>query len=282
MAWLAVPGYAEHAHSEPLEMLVEGGALLAGLLAVATALLLQPLWRQREVHGGLLAGWAVAAVMACLESHYGQPGPLFCLAVLAGATLAAGTTAPASPEPAVRALGLGVTLAVLLSIVWEFRWTVDGRTGHAAPPLVEVLGRRRLETERTAKEWPAVERRAARMQEELGPLTDLWFVQAEAAARQGRTRDALALTLRQARTGPLLPGHLELCDRLRTWARKHQDQEAMAALDRARAHARDLILRGQALGWRGKDQAMVTWLEAWAARQDADHSSPSASSPSSP
>ena len=283
MAWLAVPGYAEHAHSEPLEMLVEGGVLLVGLLGVALARCILPLWQTRDQHGPLLVGWAVAIAMGCLESHYGQPGALLGLAVLMGATLAALPVASGAALPrslSIVAAGI-VAIALSWSLVQELRWSPDSDQGHASPPVAEVLLRRRMDADIAAKDWPAVARGAARLQANLGPLTDLWLLQAQAAAHQRLNELAVSLTLRQAAVNPLLPGHIDLVDRLLPLARRKGWTEAVVGLEASRLHARRLILRGQALGWRGKDPKLVTWLEEWAARVP-DQSSPSDVKPSSP
>lgn len=281
MAWLAVPGYTEHAHSEPLEILVEGGLALALVLAIALACLAVPLWRSRDQHRALLAAWAVAVVMGCLESHYGQPGPLLGLALLTGATLA--TRAESStPNVFPRILGAVAALALSWSLIQELRWTIDGSAGHAAPPVAEVLSRRGIEADRAAGDWVAVDRRCARLIHDLGPLTDLWYQRAEAAARQKRNEEALAHTLRQAAVNPLIPGHLDLTDRLLPLARRRGWTDAVQRLEATQDHARRLIRRGQALGWRGKDPVLVAWLEGWALRHEGRQSSPRAASPSSP
>jgi hypothetical protein len=90
LAWLWVPSYAEHAHHELLNALIDGGLIGSGLLLTGLVLTLIPVWHRRgeSVGAALLLAWAAVLAHASVESHLSQPGPLLLLALLAGATWA--------------------------------------------------------------------------------------------------------------------------------------------------------------------------------------------------
>ncbi len=248
-AWLAVPSYAEHAHNEVLEMLLDGGAVLLAFMACALWTTLWPLWRRRSesLPFALLVAWAGVIAHALIESHLSQPGPLFLLALLAGVSWACAREGLPVPEPTrrVRALRKAGCLAaaaavVALCAVDLLRWS-----GSAAEVQLRAYAEfDRLEHERN---WVACRDAVRALRARVGPLVDLGYREAHAEAHLGRDGLARAetLALDQAERLPLLAGNLDLLERLRRHhLLKEEFDQARAlakALDQARERCRELL-----------------------------------------
>ena len=90
--WLVVPCYGEHAHHEPLEVIMDGGLPLFALLMTCVGFTIAPLWRRRHqgVPAALLITWAGVFGNSLVDCHLSQPGPVMFLGLLAGVSWAAG------------------------------------------------------------------------------------------------------------------------------------------------------------------------------------------------
>lgn len=231
-AFLTVPSYAEHAHNEALQVLLDGGLPLAGLLVAALWFTIAPLWRRRgePAAAALLAGWACALALALVESHLSQPGPLLCLALLAGLSWAL-----IPPQAELRASSqrwLGPLAAAALTLLLLRELAGDG----GGPTSIEVRADRRL-PEDAAGRLQAIDALAAR----LGELPGLGLQRAKALGRLGRHDEAQQALADQLDLLPCLPGALELAARLRRAGRAGPD--LLAAEARARQRATGLLAR---------------------------------------
>jgi O-antigen ligase len=188
-AFRAVPSYAEHAHHEVLQALLDGGLVNLGLLTAALVATLKPLWQQRHDH--LLAAWAVVIVLALIESHLSQPIALLGLALLAGTSWRhAPSVAVPSPIPFAAAAGL----ALLLSL----RDAVDGGN----PPMLEARAHARLDRLRDpAARLAELDRLRAR----VGPLDWIDLARARELKRLGRLPEAAAALADHRRRCPAAP-----------------------------------------------------------------------------
>ncbi len=225
--YLAIPSYAEHAHHELLEALLDGGLinllLLAGLLATTLA----PLWRRREEVPAfaLRLAWSMLLVHALLDVQLSQPGPLLLLALLAGVSWALPSEGQETSSAA-RALPLTRAARVLLqsaglALSAYVALEVAGSAG-TVPELQKRLDDACKDSDRAGSA-----RLVGAFISLVGPLDDLYYqrahltfappppgttrsVDAEDAILGQATSDALA----QARLLPVLPQNLELMARL--------------------------------------------------------------------
>ncbi|GDY11220.1 hypothetical protein LBMAG53_00970 [Planctomycetota bacterium] len=248
-AWLSVPSFPEHAHHEVLDVLVDGGLVLIGLLAVALVATLVPLWKRRRdpVCAGLLGAWAVAGGLSLIESHLSQPGPLFCLALLAGASWAAATRGDvAAPGPAIAAeapspstagparwLGLlalagGVWLAVVFA--QDFR-------GGGPPQVRWVVAMGQVRRADQSNDPAAALATLDRLRADLGPLDTLDGMRAMYLGQLNRFDEAVAALILQVNRNPVDAGSLALLRRIRERASGVQAQALDAVLNKARAAA---------------------------------------------
>ncbi len=231
-AFLTVPSYAEHAHSEALQSLLDGGLPLAALLAAGLWLTIAPLWRRRHdaAAAALLAGWACALALALVESHLSQPGPLLCLAVLAACSWAV-----VPPHETLRSGGLrwlGPLAAVALALLLIRELAGDG----GGPSSIEARAERRMPDD-AAGRLLAIDTLAAR----LGELPGLGLQRAKTLGRLTRHEEAQQALTAQLDLLPCLPGALELAARLRRAGRAGPD--LLAAEARARQRAAELLAR---------------------------------------
>lgn len=225
-AWLTVPSYAAHAHNEYLQVLLDGGVILAALLAWAGWATIRPLWRQRTdpACAALLVGWCTAGALALVESHLSQPGGLLCLALLAGVSWAAAEQVPA-PAPILRLLPPAAgALALALLIGREL--AADG----GGPVSVEARTYRHLGTA-PADDLAALDRLQARM----GPLDGLDLRRAKLLGRLGRGAEAEAALAAHLRRLPCDADGLRLAERLRAAGRAGAALVAADGLARSRA-----------------------------------------------
>ncbi len=225
-AWLYVPSYPEHAHNEYLQALLDGGVINAGLLLVAVALVLLPLWRRRREPGcaALLLAWAGVLTQALIESHLSQPGPLLLLALLAGVTWAVtGQVERIEARMPVPARAIAAVLISALLFAQISREFTDG----GSPTMIEIRAQRRMQKAPTDHLAIAAEADAVRAR--LGDL-DVW-VTTEAVAR-AKAKDfahAENLVRGQLLRLPVDPGALDLGLRLRDRHRaKGESAEAFA------------------------------------------------------
>lgn len=229
--WLTVPSYAAHAHCEPLQILSDGGLVLAALLGWALLATLRPLWHRRDepAVAALLAGWCTAGVLSMIESHLSQPGGLLCLAVLAGLSWAvAGSQRPMVVTPWIRALPAVCALALTTMIVREL--AADG----GGPVGIEARSTARL-TGRPAEDLAELDRLRAR----LGPLDNLDERRARCLGRLGRLAESDAALAAHLRRNPGEAGGLILARR--RIAGGSADPSLVAAAAAARARAADLL-----------------------------------------
>ena len=175
LTWLFVPSYAEHAHNEFLQAVLDGGLINAALLLMAVLCLLAPLWRRRfePFAAALLLAWAGVLTQALIESHLSQPGPLLLLALLAGVTWSfTGAAAPVVPIATADArmpwrslLAIPVAALMFAQISREF---YDG----GSPTMIEFRARQRIAMAPTDHLQAAAEAEAVRAR--LGDL-DVWL-----------------------------------------------------------------------------------------------------------
>lgn len=228
-AWLAVPSWPEHAHHEALQVLLDGGLVLAGLLAWALWATIAPLWRERHdpAAAALLIAWIVAGALACIESHLGKPGGMLCLALLAGATWA---RQPGQPLPGAARI-LPPAIAVLLAFAM---WRELARDG-GGPVSIDDR------TRRTAAEQPMDERLATydRLRARLGPLDDLDLLRARALGGLRRHDEAAAALAAHLDRLPVDAQGLALARRMRLAMRA--TPTLLAAEARARQRAQVLL-----------------------------------------
>lgn len=243
LAWLAVPSYAEHAHNEVLEILMDGGAVSLAFIACALWTTLWPLWRRRSesLPFALLVSWSGVITHALIECHLSQPGPLFLLALLAGVSWACAREGIPVPEPSVRVriwrrvgcLSAAAAIVTLCAIDL-LRWSGSPAElqERADPEFV------RLER---AKDWVAYRDAARALRGRVGPLVDLAFREAYAEAHLGRDGLARAesLALEQAERLPLLASNLDLLERLRRHHEMKEEFDQARTLRKAIEHARE-------------------------------------------
>ena len=250
VAWLWVPSYAEHAHNEYLNALVEGGVIGAALLFAGLLLTLAPLWRRRAEPAAmaLLIAWAGVLTQAQIESHLGQPGPVLLLALLAGATWAIAqpeaAQAPASlpatlaaaepPRPGQLSQTVVAVLVAALCFAMLAREFTDG----GSPTMIEFRAQRKMAADRADAAAVAEEVRAR-----LGSL-DTWLtIEAEARHEHGDDQGAATLIIEQLARLPVDVSAVVLGVTLRNARRAKQQPvpELQAALEMARQRGERLL-----------------------------------------
>jgi hypothetical protein len=220
--WLTVPSYAAHAHAEPLQVLLDGGLILAGLLTWAVVLTLRPLWRRRDepAIAALLVAWCVFGALALVESHLSQPGGLLCLAILAGLTWSSAANTMTLPAARLRvAVPALAAIALCLLIVRELAGDGGG------PVSIETRAMARLDGDPT---HDLVE--LDRLRERLGPLDNLDLLRARLLGRLGRNDEAEHALVEQL-------GRVPNAEAVHLAARLHQAGQAGPSLLAAEARA---------------------------------------------
>jgi len=227
-AWLSVPSYAEHAHSEPLQILLDGGLVLAGLLAWALWATIAPLWRRRgeAQAAALLAAWAAWAALALVESHLATPGGLLGTALLAAVSWRSGDTR-ILPSP--RLSWLAVLPALMLAALIGRELAGDG--GNATS--IETRAAHRLEN--ATGETRLAE--FTRLRERLGPLDQVDLQRARALGMSGQRQEAAACLAGHLDRLPVDAEALRLAARMRLAGAGSPDLAAAEARARQRATA---------------------------------------------
>lgn len=229
--WLTVPSWPTHPHNELLNILLEGGLVLAGLLAVALWRTIAPLWRRRDdpFCAALLVGWITAGCGALIEGHLHEPGGLLLLAILAGLSWAQAPAPTAQPAAAPAWLLPLPALALALCIVHEL-------AGDGGPP-VSIHRRACLRLERIpASDQAAVLAELTTLRQRLGPLDGLDYDLAMAYGRLGRVAESIDPLLGQLRRLPVSAPALAQAARFR--AARAAPPELLAAEAKAREAAR--------------------------------------------
>lgn len=243
MAWLSVPSYAEHAHNEYLNVLLEGGVLGALLLLAGVLATLIPLWQRRTepLCAAFLVAWSGVLAHALIESHLSQPGPLLLLAMLAGGTWAVTQEATVPGEKRwLQATFSG--LVVLLLAVQIGRDFTSGGT----PPMLERRAYVALEAlpNKVPDDWLARAAVAQTIRQRLGNLDKWLTIEATARAHVRDYSTAEALVLVQVARLPVDAEALDLLLRLRDRYRK---REQLAEADRLAAVLKDATIRARLL-----------------------------------
>jgi len=209
LAWLHVPSYAEHAHQEYLQAVLDGGLINAGLLLVAVLLVLAPLWRRRAepACAALLIAWAGVLTQAMIESHLSQPGPLLLLALLAGVTWAhTGTPVKVGKIPWREMSAIPIAALMFAQISREF---YDG----GSPSMIEFRANRRIVAAGTDHLLAAAEAEGVR--DRLGDLDNWLTREAISRAKAKDFTKAENLVRGQLLRLPLDPDAWDLALRLR-------------------------------------------------------------------
>ena len=209
LAWLHVPSYAEHAHQEYLQAVLDGGLINAALLLVAVLMMVSPLWRRRAepACAALLIAWAGVLTQAMIESHLSQPGPMLLLALLAGVTWSHTATAVKVGGIPWRMLcAIPIAALMLAQISREF---YDG----GSPTMIEYRANLRIEAAANDHLLAAAEADGVRAR--LGDL-DLWLTREAISRAKAKEFDqAETLIHDQLNRLPLDPDALDLALRLR-------------------------------------------------------------------
>ncbi len=223
--WLTVPSYAAHAHAEPLQILCDGGLVLAGLLVWALVITLRPLWRRRDepAIAALLVAWCTAGTLALIESHLSQPGGLLCLALLGGLSWAAAGENLAITVPVPLRVTLPLLGAAALAMLMGRELAADG----GGPVGIEARSQRHQGGDPAADlaDLDLLRRR-------LGPLDDLDLRRAYNLGRLGRLTEADAALIAHMDRNPAQAAGLALA------RRRIASGQAPAALVAAAAAAR--------------------------------------------
>ena len=208
-AWLHVPSYAEHAHQEYLQAVLDGGLINAVVLLVALLLVLAPLWRRRSepACAALLIAWAGLLTQAMIESHLSQPGPLLLLAMLAGVTWAhTGTAVKAGRIPWREMAAIPIAALMFAQISREFS---DG----GSPTMIEFRANQRIAAAASDHLLAATEADAVRAR--LGDLDNWLTREAISLAKAKDFKKAEDLMRAHLARLPLDPDALDLGLRLR-------------------------------------------------------------------
>lgn len=230
-AWLTVPSYPEHAHCEVLQILLDGGLILAALLAWALWLTLRPLWlrRQEAACAALLVAWCTAGTHALIESHLSQPGGLLCLAILAGLSWAAAPPLPIRRWIGLTAAGPGLVLAWLV---------VRGLIGDGVSP--SEAERRAWDRIAANGDDPAATLATLdQLRQRFGPLERLDLERARQLGRLRQSEAAAAALATHLRRLPVDAEALALAARLRAASRA--TPELVAAEFQARQRAASVL-----------------------------------------
>ncbi len=236
LAWLWVPSYAEHAHHELLNALIDGGVIGTVLLLTGLAMTLIPVWRRRAepVGAALLLAWAAVLTHASVESHLCQPGPLLLLALLAGATWAY-TQEFVVPQVPVGRLAAAIACGAFAVAMISREFTDGG-----SPTMIEARAGRQMLAQPT--EAGAI---AEQVRVRLGDLDSWLTVEAVARARVKEFAPAEQLVILQLARMPVDDRAFDLALRLRDRRRKlgQPSGELDAAL--VQAHSRALTYFAQ-------------------------------------
>jgi hypothetical protein len=241
--WLVVPCYGEHAHHEPLEVIMDGGFPLFALLMTCVGFTVAPLWRRRHqgVPAALLITWAGVFGNSLVDCHLSQPGPVMFLGLLAGVSWAAGAlpleleaeSAPTGDAaPALAAAGVASAPPVAPVAVesrvpaiiggWAFTWVAIAATvllwrqsviefhDGGAPDMIVLRAQSRLKSLFQTGNFAGYRAEKHTLRERLGPLDDLAFQEAWAAWREGKYDDADALAIEESRRLAPHEGNLNL------------------------------------------------------------------------
>jgi O-Antigen ligase len=229
LAWLWVPSYAEHAHHELLNALIDGGIIGTVLLLTGLALTLIPVWRRRNepVGAGLLLAWAAVLAQASVESHLCQPGPVLLLALLAGATWAY-TQEFVVPQVPVGRLAAAIACGAF-AVAMISREFNDG----GSPTMIEARAASQMAT-RPAESGAIAEQ----VRQRLGDL-DTWLtVEAVARAKAKEFGPAEQLVMLQLARLPVDDRAFDLALRLRDRRRKIGQPSPQLDAALVQAHSR--------------------------------------------
>ena len=225
--WLSQEAWNLHAHSEPLMVLLDGGLVLAGLLAWALVLTIQPLWRRRSepACAALLVGWATAACGMLFDAHLGEPGGLLLPVLLAGASWG---IAPARSAPQLSVPAWLPAIPALAMLVCCFS-ELFGDGGTAVSIHHRAMAR-------IAGQEPAAQlEELERMRHRIGPIDTIDYGRAVLLGRLGRHEEAAAALVQQLRRLPCDCAALALAGRMRRAGRA--TPELIAAEAEARVQA---------------------------------------------
>lgn len=201
----AVPGRVEHAHCDPLEVLVETGILGLALLAGTTALLFAGLWRRTRAQcdrtrvglaAGMTAGVAALVVHGAVDFNLQIPANALWCATLAGCAWSMGRTPPGTIAPNSTARSPAIRLATAAVLV-----VAAGEAGRiAVAATIDAQAR----SATNPAERHALHRRAAVIHPRAGES----FVAAARALREHRPdslRDVAQLAEAALRHNPWSP-----------------------------------------------------------------------------
>lgn len=225
--WLTLESWNSHPHNEPLNILLEGGLILAGLLSWAVFLTLRPLWRRRSepACAALLIGWITAACGMLFDVHLGEPGGLLLPVLLAGATWA---MAPAENAPQLSLppwLPATPAMAMLICTLSE----LFGDGGSA----VSIHHRARARMERLDHAGRLEE--LERMRRRIGPLDTVDYGRALLLGRLGRQEESTTALILQLKKLPCDCGALVLAAKVRRAGRAPPELIAAEAAARIEA-----------------------------------------------
>lgn len=205
--WLTLESWNTHPHNELLNVLLDGGLILAGLLCWALLLTLKPLWQRRSepACAALLVGWITAGCGLLIDVQLAEPGGLLMVALLAGATwaIAPGERAPLLAIPSW--LPATPALAMLVCILSELFG--DGGTAVS----IHHRARARMEQLDHAGQLDELER----LRRRIGPIDTIDYGRALCLGRLGRHDEAAAVLAMHLRKLPADCGALALAARMR-------------------------------------------------------------------
>ena len=244
-AWLSVPSYAEHSHSEWLEAPLDGGLILTVLLVGGLLATLIPLWRRREdpMCAALLVGWAYCLWHMTLESHLSQPGPLLIVALLGGASWAR-SAALARVTGEKEPIRLHSTLVVLplVAAAGAIYQVVGDGTNRGNPPMVEARFEQRLNLAIRERAYWRVADLLKELRLRVGPLDTLHGREAMFLLGSGMIPEAREHILIQLKRLPVEPSTFNTARRLAIMMRNKGEvalaDELDSAIAKAVAHAR--------------------------------------------
>lgn len=228
--WLTLPSWSSHPHSEPLNVLLEGGLPLALLYSWAAWLTLAPLWRARREPAAraLLLAWAAAAIGFLIEVQGREPPGLFLVAVLAGWSWA---WYPASVSWRFRVPLWAPPLAAAL-LALAVGSELGGPSG--SPTMIHQRAVNRLNA-LAPKDHAGRVAELQRLRSWMGPLDDLDYGLATELGQLGKVAESEQALLRQLQRLPVYAPAHQLALRLRRAGKA--SPELNAALETARARA---------------------------------------------
>ena len=205
--WLTLASWNAHPHCEPLNVLLEGGVVLAGLLCWALVLTLRPLWHRRAepACAALLIGWTTAACGMMFDVHLAEPGGLLLPILLAAATWTI-TPAESRPQLSIPAW-LPAIPAVAMLVCASSELLGDG----GAAPSIHFRATRRMIGKDPASRLEELDR----LRRRIGPLDAIDYDRALQLGRLGRHEEAAQALVLQLRKLPCDCAALELASRMR-------------------------------------------------------------------